>query len=632
MSTAEELLNSLSEDDIATYSADTTAEPHMVIGEDRRIIVPEQLKLLGVQYDHDMETVVIDCPRYWDEHDMSTMAVYINYRRSDGYTDSYPVTKNNILSDIMELSWTISRNVTEVKGNLSFLVCVKNVDAEGVESNHWNSELCQDCYISEGMETSENPVEMYPDEITQLLLRMDVVEGYRDEMQRMVSTAEDYAYMSQNASDQSMSMSEQAQSAADEAKNTLTEVEAAAAEIRNSYANAIKGTVSGEIVRVEDVSPLEHDLEITVHGRNLFDSSDYTTEKDYSTGESVFGFSTKHLVIGREYTVFSEVPMRWFKISSSLTGYSCCGLSNTVNGFTSYTFVHTRNPNIPDSEPLKIYVDNLEHTADTDLTVLNTMKICIVEGPVPTKYEPYINPTGHTVSVCGKNLAPTTEFSITGTVMKYGAIGDFSGSLLVKNIPIKPGVTYAVSAIIPTQIPCLTAFLYNGLLSDSVKHHNGCYSTLYTTGRGTQVQLTEGKVTNTSGYEYMAITIGNVSTYTEGETKTITVKKLQVEVGDTATAFEPYRKIESAQNAIGDGFMADNIKSISPIITAFVDSPGLILEMTYNRDTTKMFESYVLTDEAISEITARIKAENDKEIDAIEGCLDEIIAIQESLI
>lgn len=179
MSQAEELLDSLSEDDVVAYTADPTTEEHIIVGDDRFIIVPEALKRIAVQHDHDIETVTFDCPRYWDEHDMSKMKVYINYMRKDGAMGAYwceNVSVDGDDSNIMHFDWTVSRNVTEVKGELSFLVCVKTTDDEGIETNHWNSELCQDMYVSEGLECLESIVIDYPDVITQLLERMDYVE------------------------------------------------------------------------------------------------------------------------------------------------------------------------------------------------------------------------------------------------------------------------------------------------------------------------------------------------------------------------------------------------------------------------------------------------------------------------
>lgn len=176
MSQAEELLNTLSSNSISTYLANSEEEPHIVIENDRVIVVPESLKRIAVQYDHNVETVTFDCPRYWDGLDMSTMAVYINYmlpNRSMGSYVADDVTVDKTDSNLMHFDWTISRNVTSYKGNISFLVCIKKVDSDGNEENHWNSELNSDLYVSQGLETHEIIESTYADIITQLLTRMD---------------------------------------------------------------------------------------------------------------------------------------------------------------------------------------------------------------------------------------------------------------------------------------------------------------------------------------------------------------------------------------------------------------------------------------------------------------------------
>lgn len=173
MSQVDTLLNSLTEDEIAAYTATPETEEHIVIDEDRFITVPESLKRLAVQFDHDIETVTFDCPRYWDNHDMSQMAIYINYMRSDGVLGSYVaqnVTVNGDEPDVMHFDWTISGNATAAKGKIVFLVCVRRTDENGDEQNHWNSERCEDCYISEGLEAAETVMELSPDILTQVLL------------------------------------------------------------------------------------------------------------------------------------------------------------------------------------------------------------------------------------------------------------------------------------------------------------------------------------------------------------------------------------------------------------------------------------------------------------------------------
>lgn len=170
MSKADELLNSLSEDDISLQLANPETEPHIIIGEDRIVSVPKELQRIAVQYDHDVETVTFDCPRYWDDLDMSKLNIYINYMRKDRYIGCYKatdITVDDADSNIMHFNWKISRNVSEVVGELKFLVCIKKSDAEGYEVNHWNSELNTEMYISQGLEAEESIFDAYPDIISQ---------------------------------------------------------------------------------------------------------------------------------------------------------------------------------------------------------------------------------------------------------------------------------------------------------------------------------------------------------------------------------------------------------------------------------------------------------------------------------
>lgn len=180
MSNATELLNGLTEEQIAVYSVNPDTEEHIVIGSNRIITVPAALKKIAVEHDHNVETVTFDCPRYWDGHDMSKWQVYVNYILSNGYEDSY-LADNVVVDDtdetIMHFSWTISRNVTQVKGAITILVCIKETDEEGNEIRHWNSERNSELTVSAGMECTEKVVEEHPDIINDLLTRMSDLEG-----------------------------------------------------------------------------------------------------------------------------------------------------------------------------------------------------------------------------------------------------------------------------------------------------------------------------------------------------------------------------------------------------------------------------------------------------------------------
>ena len=153
---------------------------HVIVGSDRYITVPESLQKIGVQFDHNAETVTFDCPRYWDGHDLSMMKIYINYMRPNDSFGAYLCNDAEIDSmddTIMHFNWVISGHVTEFAGPLSFLVCICDVDQNGDSTTHWNSELNTQMYISSGMKCRDAILGRYPDIITQLLNRMDSVEA-----------------------------------------------------------------------------------------------------------------------------------------------------------------------------------------------------------------------------------------------------------------------------------------------------------------------------------------------------------------------------------------------------------------------------------------------------------------------
>lgn len=147
MATAAELFASLNAE-----------EPHIVINSDRTVTIPEELKSAVVQYDHNIETVTFDCPRYWDGNDLSEMTISINYERPDGHEGSYVcknVTIDNNDSNVMHFDWTISSDATEAAGNLLFIVCVKKAYVDGTTSQIWHSRRCETFPVIKGLKCAQ---------------------------------------------------------------------------------------------------------------------------------------------------------------------------------------------------------------------------------------------------------------------------------------------------------------------------------------------------------------------------------------------------------------------------------------------------------------------------------------------
>ena len=149
---------------------------HITINSDRSVTVPVELRKIGVQYDHNVNTIEFVGPRYSGNVDLSTMTIYINYILSDKTPGKYKA-ENVIIDDqddsLIRFNWTITRNVTKASGILSCLVCAKKTDKEGNEINHWNTDIFRLLSVSEGMENDPVIQEQYPDVITSLIQNVE---------------------------------------------------------------------------------------------------------------------------------------------------------------------------------------------------------------------------------------------------------------------------------------------------------------------------------------------------------------------------------------------------------------------------------------------------------------------------
>lgn len=165
MSKLDALRNSIANSTIYLKSS----EEHIFIDDERNIIVPNSLQCIAVQHDHNIETVTFDCPRYWDQHDMSKMKIYINYMLSNGEVGMYAADNIITNKDRMTFDWTVSGYATAAKGNIAVSVCIKKIDEDGNETQHWNSKVCRDFSVAEGLECSSIIESEYPDIISQIL-------------------------------------------------------------------------------------------------------------------------------------------------------------------------------------------------------------------------------------------------------------------------------------------------------------------------------------------------------------------------------------------------------------------------------------------------------------------------------
>lgn len=443
MSQATDLLNSLSGDAVATYTANVEEE-HIVIGTDRFIRIPDSLKRLGVQHDKDIETVTFDCPRYWDKHDLSQMVIYVNYVLPNGEDGKYPVKNVVAIGTMLHFDWTISDYVTQHKGTISFLICAVTTDAEGNEELHWNSELTQEAYISEGLECTESPIHKYPDIITHLLTRMGEVEEIAtpEAMQTYTDT-----WLEANHARILAEIEAKGKATLDTIPEDYIETHNMAKESVRTKGDAIVCTAQGEVISVSDSSD-DHIRDLRVFGKTAQATTTGTqlfnpyAEQNNSFGNATVENNGSRITVTGTYYVSWPLVLKagvTYYINFNTVGaaanrairfeYPDKEITETVTNPASFT---------PTKDTVSVYLYAGLGTEDT----IVYENVQISEGSSALPWEPY---SGGVVSPSpdwpqGLENIDNTTVDICG-----GNLFDFKGITPTDNIAINPDGTLTVT-------------------------------------------------------------------------------------------------------------------------------------------------------------------------------------------
>lgn len=580
MSNALDALMNMSNDDIAAYTSEPETEGYIVIGNDRRITVPETLKRIAVQYDHNIETVTFDCPRYWDDHDMSKMIVYINYRLPNGDLGSYIAANIKASGDRMTFEWTILKDVTQYKGNIAFLVCVKKTDSEGIEENHWNSELCTDMYISEGLETVASVTYDYPDLVNQLLERMTTVEQINvqaDEMQVLHDETLDAAEVAETARTESLAVKES--------------VDASEEHIRNSYANAIRNTESGSFIRVNDVSSIEHTVKTKVRSKNLiplpYDEVD--GEKSGATFTALEDGGIR--VVGTaSFNTSFNLTMQYKKRLLVEKGKTyTVSVTSTLTAARGYVFVQNwANGEVVDNKSVRqgslTFVASDDGSVQIGIVLLEgqvydeVMYIWLEEGSTATDYSTYVDPSTVTLTRSGKNLVHDIGYSYEGSGITWTVNDD--GTVIADG-------TAATKCVCNFKVDGCTTSLVGQTVTLSGCPAGGAIETYAV------MQRNYGRFDVGNGITFV-VDNKNHSMWGIVINEGVTVNNLkfapQLEVGSSVTDFE-LSSIEK-HTPSSDGTV-EGVTSVSPTMCVYANKTGTILDVEYNVDT-KAYIDYKL--------------------------------------
>lgn len=182
----------------------------------------------------------------------------------------------------------------------------------------------------------------------------------------------------------------------------------------NTYANAIKGSVSGIAISVNDASPVEHTLDVQVYsnGKNLVNIANFQLEKslygsgaggtvtlvDNSARASILHIKTEP---NTTYTFSLDNTTYWLNRLCEMNANDICtknhAFYNTNVDYNSFTWT-----TLSTTEYIALQVTNKNGDTVT-LKDLQEINLQIEQGDVATEYEEYPDLTSVTVTRYGTN-------------------------------------------------------------------------------------------------------------------------------------------------------------------------------------------------------------------------------------
>lgn len=355
----------------------------------------------------------------------------------------------------------------------------------------------------------------------------------------------------------------------------------------NESANAIKGKLSGAVVVADDVSPVEHLMNVNVHGKNLFVNK---TERSGSANGLTFVMpaNTSNVVFnGTAKTENSIAFPNTIVLKKGTYTASIVG-ANTPSTGSDRVYLRDVTTNA-------VIINHITSTSPRTFTLTETTKILanfvfkegsfydnttisiqIEEGNTATEYEPYIDQSTVKVTRCGKNILPYPFYNKTKSENGITFTDNEDGTLTVNGTATDNAFFHFV---INESIKVKGKYVLSGMSGGSGSTY---YIQPFISGKAVS-GLTEGY----KSYELDGILEKITMVVSKGSTLNNLKVNLQLEQGEFATNFEPYNGTEYIPTSDGE---VPGVDSISPNMTIMTDTEGVIVECEYNKDTNKVIK------------------------------------------
>lgn len=547
-----------------------------------------------VKGDHNSEIFTFEMDRYIDEHDLKQCNKveihYINIDANNSKNKNYGIytvtdltvdpSDNNSIS----FTWKVPITATTYAGALSFVVRFECTKGEEI-LYAWNTTPCNEVSVLDSIYNTDFIEEEYTDVIGEwyneiLSAKNQAIDEIGKSGGIVVSRTEpdsdDVNVWVDNSEDEVVMLLE----ASDCVK----------------MANSIKGNASGEVIILDDVSPLEHAVKAKVRGKNMLNPNGENSTRNGVTftnnGDGTFSVQgTSTIATTFELTDVSENPIylekgktytQYVEITSG-EGATSHIVPSVIDEFgtVTYNYFNGNQSKIPD----KTYrINAYSFYMGTNVTVDFTFRVQLEEGD-GTAYEPYVDPTTVTVTACGKNLFDTTKY-VTRSTTVNGITVDLldDGLIRVHGTPIDSTNVTSITMTHYKEVDIFPKGTYVYSNNASVQNDNVlCFPQANRPDNGAWIInfLNEGT------YVPEEFCVNRFVVHIKaGVTSAISVTyRMQLECGDTSSDYEPYKEAKT-YTPTSDGSV--NIDSVSPNMTVFTDKPGVTIELEYNKDINKV--------------------------------------------
>lgn len=317
-------------------------------------------------------------------------------------------------------------------------------------------------------------------------------------------------------------------------------------------------TVSGEAIGITDISPVEHNMGVSVRNTNLLNEKAVTPIVINEDGWTRYGWDLGVLPQGTyTLTVFGNYVNSKSISYKTITNGVYSEYQSLIESKKSQTIA------LNGSQGFIVYLyQNVTELYDNVTLMLN-------EGTVALPYAPYIEDIS-TVKLYkqGKNLVSNDVYDINNWVNPSG--NDYRYYF---NLPVG---TYTVSAEKKETV----AYFYLQETTDDWVTAKSTY--IITNNANNRITFTVEK-----GKQY--------AFYTQKQYFAL-IYNIQIEVGSSYTQYEPY--IEPTIYDVPTNGIVEGVTSLYPSTTLYTDTSGAVIDCTYYQDGRKVKEN--LTDMILS--------------------------------